>query len=114
MELRRVRMKNLNRTLFVWLLVAISFCVWVVLAWMRSISSADIAGLLKMLPGVVTVDCILLGLFAKWGWRWRLLCPWLVPFPNLNGVWKGEIQSTHQDGDTGHRIAPVAATLTIR
>jgi len=106
-------MKNLNKTLFVWLLLGMSLCIWVALAWIRSIGPTDVADLLKLLATVVGADCVLIGLFAKWGWRWRLLYPWLVPFPNLNGVWEGEIHSTYKDADTRRSTAPVAATLTI-
>jgi SMODS-associating 2TM, beta-strand rich effector domain len=107
-------MKNLNKTLFIWLLLVTSLCVWFALARIHSIRSADLVGQLKLLSTVVVVDCILIGLFVKWGWRWRLLHPWLVPFPNLNGVWKGEIHSTYKDANTGQSVAGLAATLTIR
>jgi SMODS-associating 2TM, beta-strand rich effector domain len=106
-------MRNLNKTLFIWLLLIASVCVWIALAWIRSIASSDLFGLLKLLPTVVAVDCVLIGLFVKWGWRWRLLHPWLVPFPNLNGVWKGEINSTYEAHTPGEKIVGLAATLTI-
>jgi hypothetical protein len=106
-------MRNLNKSLFVWLLLATSICVWITLAWIRSIASSDVVGLLKLLPSVVAVDCVLIGLFVKWGWRWRLLYPWLVPFPNLNAVWKGEINSTYEGRTPAERIAGLAAMLTI-
>jgi predicted pore-forming effector associated with SMODS systems len=106
-------MKNLNKTFFVWLLVGASAIIWVVLAWLYSVSSADVVGLFKLLPTVVAIDCVLIWVFVKWGWRWPLLHPWLVPFPDLNGKWKGEIHSTYRDRETGENV-PIATTLTIR
>jgi hypothetical protein len=107
-------MKNLNKMVFIWLLLGASLCIWIALAWIHSIGSTDLPGLVKLLPSVVAADCVAIGLFAKWGWRWRFLYPWLVPFPNLNGVWEGEINSTHKGAETGQSLAPIAATLAIR
>jgi hypothetical protein len=114
MELRRLSMRNLNKTLFVWLLLATTVCVWIALAAIRSVASSDPAGLLRLLPTVVVIDCGLIGLFVKWGWRWRLLYPWLVPFPDLNGMWKGTLHSTYVDPKTGERAALIKATLAVR
>jgi hypothetical protein len=107
-------MKHLNKTAFVSLLLCASVCVWIVSAWLSSVEFTDGLGLLKLLPTVVTGDCIIIGLFVKWVWKWPLLHPWLVPFPNLNGTWKGTLHSTYVDPNTGERIAPITATLTIR
>jgi hypothetical protein len=106
--------KNLNKTLFVWLLLATSVCAWIALVWLRSIDASDVAALLRPLPTVVAVDCVLIGLFTKWAWRWRLFYPWLVPFPDLSGVWEGQLQSSYKDTATGDNTVPIPATLTIR
>ncbi len=107
-------MKNLNKTLFVWLLLVISICAWAGLVWICSIKASDVPALLKLLPTVVAIDCVSIGVFAKWVWRWRLFYPWLVPFPDLDGLWEGEIQSTYEDAATGEKVAPVRTTITIR
>jgi hypothetical protein len=107
-------MTNLNKKFFVWLLVGLSVCVWVALASICSVASNNLLGLLNLLPPVVTIDCVLLALFVKWIWKWRFLHPWLVPFPNLNGVWKGELKSTYEDKATRGDAASVPTTLTVR
>lgn len=107
-------MINLNKTLFVWILVGLSVLIWAVLANIYSIRLNQLLPRLQLLPTVITVDCVIAAVFAKWIWKWPLLYPWLVPFPNLNGIWKGEIQSTYdQQGSSGDRHS-IAAILNIR
>lgn len=52
--------------------------------------------------------------FNRWIWRWPSLYPWLVSIPNLQGTWKGQIISNWIDPNTGNKIPPVEAFLTIR
>lgn len=49
----------------------------------------------------------------KWGWRWRLLQGWLVPFPNLNGTWQGDIQTNWKD-NKGNVLSPIPVVLIIK
>jgi hypothetical protein len=105
---------NLNKKLFTWLLVGISVLVWVALACVRSVASTDLTGLLKLFPMVVAVDCMVIGLFVKWFWKWHMLYPWLVPFPNLNGIWSGEIRSSYKDPTTCETRPAFGATLSVR
>lgn len=107
-------MKNLNKSVFVWLLVGISVGAWITFDSIGVAKPTNVAGIFELLSSVVTVDSLLIAFFLKWGWRWSLLHPWLVPYPNLNGVWVGRIVSTYEAGDTSERIAPVAAEVTIR
>jgi hypothetical protein len=107
-------MSNLNKKLFLWLLLGISVLIWIGLAGVRSIAWTDLVRLLKLFPTVVAIDCLMVGLFVKWFWKWHLLYPWLVPFPNLNGTWTGEIRSSYKDAMTQQKLAVVAATLSVR
>lgn len=45
-------------------------------------------------------------------WRW---IPWLnrSVFPDLNGIWRGDMRSNWVDPDTQQRVAPKEVTLTI-
>ena len=46
-------------------------------------------------------------------WKCKLFKGWLVPFPNLNGTWKGQIHSTWIDPNTNQRPNPIPAIVTI-
>jgi hypothetical protein len=107
-------MKNLNKTLFIWMLVGFSVIVWGFLALRASVTFSDGVKMLKLLPTVVTVDGIGLAIFVKWLWKWKYLQGWLVPFPNLNGTWQGTIRSTWIDPKTGASPGGIPVILCIR
>ncbi len=44
---------------------------------------------------ISTVSFIVL-FFIQFAWKWRIFCGWLVPFPNLNGCWKGNLESSYE------------------
>src|SRR6266542_2640255 len=75
-------MKNLNKVLFLWILLGFSIIAWVVLALVSFVPFSDALKMLKLIPKVVTVDAIALAVFVKWLWKWKPLQGWLVPFPN--------------------------------
>jgi hypothetical protein len=54
------------------------------------------------------------GIFVSYAWKLRIFQGWFVPFPNLNGTWKGELQSNWIDPTTGKGIAPIPAILSIK
>lgn len=54
---------------------------------------------------IAVVLSALLFLFDRVLWRWRLLYDWLVPSPDLNGVWKGSgHESVLKAGNDGKLI----------
>jgi hypothetical protein len=63
----------------------------------------------KAIPIVVGVATA----FVVHGWRWRIFHPWLVPFPDLSGTWRGTILSTGRGPNTAH-TRPIPAILTIK
>jgi len=67
---------------------------------------------MQPIPKVVTADLLLVGVFMKWGWRWKYFQGWLVPFPDLNGTWQGHIQTNWKDAQ-GKTPGPIPAMLTI-
>lgn len=79
-------------------------------AWIASVSFADVWSMVKLLPKVVTFDVIVFGLFAKWLWKWPLFQGWLVPFPNLNGIWIGTVTPI-AEADAQNRGIPAVMTI---
>lgn len=107
-------MKNINRSLFTWVFLGLSVVIWIGSAWVASIKPDDTVGLIAQLPKVAAIDGMFVWLFVKWGWRCRFLHPWLVPYPDLNGTWEGQLISTYGDPLTTDERPPITATLTIR
>jgi hypothetical protein len=68
----------------------------------------------KAIPDAITIYVILHLLFVKWGWRLKFLHPWLVPYPDLQGTWEGEVRSTWINPTTGAGVSPIPSKLVIR
>jgi hypothetical protein len=106
-------MQNITIKSSVYILVGVSAVVWVLLAYSGGLELSKIKDFLSLVPKVVTIDMFLIALFVKWGWKIKLFRGWLVPFPNLNGTWTGEIHSHWKHPETGERPAPIPVMLTI-
>ena len=107
-------MRNLNIKPFVYILVALSGLAWFVIAYFQGLDLSRARDFFRILPTVISVDLFLIGIFLKWGWKWPIFKGWLVPFPNLNGTWKGQVISDWTVPATGDRLQPIPAVLTIK
>lgn len=106
-------MKNLNVKAFVYVLLGISAAVWFLYALLTGLDLSKFLDFIRPLPTVAAVDLLVFALFARWGWRWPIFRTWLVPFPDLNGTWRGSIQTTWKGAD-GQTPGPIPVILTVR
>jgi hypothetical protein len=106
-------MKNINIKPFLFILLAFSGIIWFSVATVNGFDMKDLLGFMRPIPTVVTADAVLIGFFMKWAWKWKILQGWLVPFPDLNGTWRGEIQTNWKDTE-GKTPGPIPAILTIK
>jgi hypothetical protein len=107
-------MRNLNAKYFLYLLLGISGVAWFVTAAYSGVDLTNFISFIKLLPTVVTVDLLLIGIFVKWAWKWRIFREWLVPFPDLQGTWQGVILSSWVNPDTNNRVDPIPCILSIK
>lgn len=107
-------MKNLNLKYSLYLIVGISVLTFFILAQAKKIEPLTFIVGLKLIPKVVSVDLLIIASFSSFMWRWKIFYGWLVPFPNMNGTWKGTIQTTWIDPVTNERPAPIPTILTIK
>lgn len=108
-------MKHLNQKLYLTLIVAVSSLIYGIY-FITFISGTDktvFFDYVKPLTIVISIDSILTLLFVKWLWKWDKLYPWLVPFPNLNGTWKGVLKSNWICPNTGKKPDEIPTILTI-
>jgi hypothetical protein len=107
-------MKNINIKYFLYLILGVSIITFFILIRIKNVENINLEAVIDLLPTVITVDVIFLGLFSKYLWKIKFLRDWLVPFPNLNGTWKGYINTTWEDPLTKQRPEPIPAILTIK
>jgi len=107
-------MKYLNSKIFIWLLLGVSVVFYLSYLLLFPLKEKTLLNYLKPITTVVTLDTIVVFIFTKWIWKFKLLYSWLVPFPNLNGTWKGIIKTNWIDERTGKKPAPIPVILTIK
>ena len=107
-------MQNINTKIGLYLLLGWSFILFYFISYIQGEPDFNLKTIVQILPKVVSIDLVLCGLFASFLWKCSIFKNWLVPFPNLNGTWKGEIRTTWIDPETGERPEAIPAILTIK
>jgi hypothetical protein len=107
-------MKNIKLTPVIWLLGGGSIALLFIIAIIMGTPLTGMWDVLKKIPTVISIDTILVLVFIKWGWKLCIFRNWLVPFPNLEGTWKGFITTTWVDPKTNTVPPPIRAYLAIK
>ena len=107
-------MKNIKEEAILWVRLVGFVAIWAAILYLTGTGLSINWEAIKKLPDAVTIYVILSFIFTKWLWRLRTFQGWLVPFPDLQGTWSGELKSTWKDATTGQTIAPIPVTLVIR
>ena len=107
-------MKNIKTKASLWVLLVLSFIVFYTIYRIKGSPQFNLTTIFQILPTVATIDLIFYWLFVGFLWKFRIFKNWLVPFPNLNGTWEGDIRTTWTDPETGERPEPIPAILTIK
>ena len=107
-------MKSIKIKAVLWTLLPLSFLVFYAMYQVRGSPNLNLKTIFQILPTVVSIDLVFYWIFVYFLWRLSVFKNWLVPFPNLNGTWKGEIRTTWTDPETGERPRPIPAILTIK
>ncbi len=79
----------------------------------QDLNSIDFHKALSHISTTITINIILWLIFIKWAWKWRIFYPWLVPFPNLSGNWKGTILSNWQGQAQPEKTIEISITQTF-
>ena len=106
-------LKYLNIKHFLALILVVALIIWILLLSALGIPLDINFETLKHIPTVLTVEGILGIVFTKWLWRWRIFSL-LVPFPDLQGTWKGTLKSSWKKPGEGETTPPIPCYLIIR
>ena len=107
-------MQNINTKIGLYLLLGWSFILFYFISYIQGEPAFNLKTIVQILPKVVSIDLVLCGIFVSFLWKLPIFRNWLVPFPNLNGTWKGEIRTTWIDPKTDERPEAIPAILTIK
>lgn len=107
--MKHLNLKNCGLTIF-----AIFTISYIALVYIGGQNISDVWTALKVAYKTIPVVLFIIGIFVTYLWRWKIFQGWLVPFPNLNGTWQGEIRTTWQDPATRKVPAPIPVILSIK
>jgi len=107
-------MKNIRKEIFVWIQLATFVIIWIAMLLISGTALEIDWEAIKKLPDVVTIYVLLALVFTTWAWRLPIFKRWLIPLPDLQGTWKGTIESTWIDPNTNRKIPPKDVTLVIK
>lgn len=107
-------MKNIRKEIKVWLQLGSFVVIWVSVLLVSKVPLVIGLTAIKKLPDAITIYVILALIFTKWAWRFPIFKGWLVPFPDIEGTWKGTFQSTWVDSISDQKIPSKAVTIAIK
>jgi len=105
---------NVREEAILWVRLGSLLAIWVAILYLSKSVLAINWDSLKQLPAAVTVYVALSYVSTKWLWRLPIFQGWFVPFPDLQGIWQGEIRSTWTDQKESRALRPIQATFVIR
>ena len=112
-------MVRYNLKIFTWIVVLLSLVVFF-LFYVSSTSNSKITitEIRGCIGKTVAVVATFLFLFNKWFWKWKCFHSWLVPVPNLNGRWRGNIHyywdGAFHDKETEVRIVQTFLHIQVQ
>lgn len=107
-------MKNIQKEILIWIQLIAFVMIWLAVLFFSGTDLKIGWEAIKKLPDVVTIYILLVLLFTNWAWRSPIFKGWLVPFPDLQGTWKGTLESTWVDSPTGQKNPSKDVTLVIK
>lgn len=99
-----------NIRIFAFAILGLAFIVYsVIFILTQNLDSVDFHKAITHISTTISINIILWMIFIAWGWKFKIFYPWLVPFPNLSGNWKGVIKSNWKEKD----IEPIPIEVSI-
>lgn len=93
--------------------IALTIAVWLLALWAQGmpVLSSDFVKPFGTVVGAIT---LVVTIFNKYLWSWRLFKGWYVKRPDLRGTWRVELKSSWLNPETGKCIDPVYGYAVIR
>jgi hypothetical protein len=104
-------MINYNIRSYATAILGVAFTIYILLFLItQNLSSIDFEKAVSLVSTTISINIIIWSIFIKWGWKWKIFYPWLVPFPDISGEWEGIIKSNLKNND----IEEIHSEVTIR
>jgi hypothetical protein len=107
-------MESIKKEVLIYLSLGLMLLIWVGVLQATGTPLLIGWGAITKLPDVVTIFVGVLFVFTKWLWRISWFRGWLVQFPDLQGTWIGDLESTWEKPETGERLPAIKMFLVVR
>lgn len=93
--------------------IGLTIVAWLVALWIQGtpILTADF---IRPFSIVVSAITIVVTLFNKYAWSWKIFQGWYVNRPDIRGTWKVELSSNWIDSDTNRETTRIIGYAVIR
>ena len=99
---------NLSR--YISVIVVLTVSIFLGTAFFRdNLSFSNINTIWDDIATTISIVTFICTLFVTNAWKWKVFQGWLVPFPCLSGMWRGEIKSTYNS-----EMNSIPVNVTIR
>lgn len=107
-------MVKYNLRVFAFTILGLAFITYgIIFLSTQDLESVDFNKALSHISTTISINTVLWALFIKWGWKWKMFYPWLVPFPNLSGKWEGELKSNWKEKIIDPILTEIIITQTF-
>lgn len=105
---------SINLKMLIVLAIAIFALTIFILNFLGLYDLANTSEFFRAYSAGVTITTSALALLVWQGWKIPWLKGWLILVPNLNGTWKGSLQSDWINPKTNEGIGPITSILVIK
>lgn len=108
-------MEKVNSTIKIHTRIVSFLVIWVaIIFFTKSYSATNLWPIIKQVPLAISIYVVVATIFIKWIWRWKIFQGWIIKIPDLQGTWKGYLQSDWINPETQKGIDPIPMVLVIK
>lgn len=99
-----------NIRVFTSSIIGLAFLTYAIIFFFtQNLDNINFNKALNHISTTITINFFLWSIFIKWAWKFNFFHPWLVQIPNLEGNWKGFLNSNWE----GSNPAPIPIEVKI-
>jgi len=91
-------------------LVILAFFVFV----FNDQKNIDLLTIIYQVPKSIVIYAVVGFIFTEWFWKWNIWKGWLIKIPNIQGTWKGHLQSNWTNPKTKLGVDAIPMFLVIK
>ena len=100
-----------NLRTYAFVILGLAFIVYISLfVYHQDLDAVNYEQAVSDIFKAISINAFVWLIFVNWGWKCKIFYPWLVPFPNLSGKWKGHLKSNWKNKS----LEPIQTEVDIK